>query len=156
MAANNDSVGLDKIIEPITSRLQARNIRAATGDSGVKRVTFDVPVHSGTVETGEQLPTNKVLAYTLTEEDGIITYRRSDSPNKEGKLNVSEIRRVYHYLAPLMRLISAAEDKYPEIRADDIMVRLHLLLPGDKCLAISRIVYIGVGAQKSYDIYRVR
>jgi hypothetical protein len=94
------------------------------------------------------------LDYQFIQKDSRVLYFRLENPSIYNSFDFEEVEIIHHYLFPLMKKVNAP--KCMDIRRDDAAVRLHLLLPGDTLLSVSRIVYNGAGAQKTMDYYTVR
>lgn len=128
------------IVKPILDRLNAVDISTVDG-----RVRAKIPVKTN----------NQTVEYIFLLADDNVVYQRVGS-NIMNMFAISEIPRINHVLAPLYQLILDKTNLFTEISSTDIMVRLHLLLPGDVFVSTSRIIFQGAGSQRTQDIYIVK
>jgi hypothetical protein len=128
---------LKERLGPITDRLKAVEVRAVE-----MQVIARIPFGNGEFDD-----------YSFFSIGGTVYYTRD---GKVGSFLLSEIDRINHYMAPLYTRNPIKSSLFSEISSNDIMVRLHLLLPGDSFYCTSRILFISAGAQKSMDIYTVK
>jgi hypothetical protein len=85
-----------------------------------------------------------------------INVTRVGKKEMKSYIMVSEIPRINHVLAPFMKTFELAENFTPGIdkfSADDIMLRLHLIMKGDIYEQHETIFFIGAGAQTRKNLF---
>lgn len=95
------------------------------------------------------------LRYRLEVRDNHVVVARGDL---RSQFLLREVPALDHICMPFIKLVEVPEGdyKFPELKADDLAMRLHLIMPGDICLSTEAVVYIGAGTQRSANYIRVR
>jgi hypothetical protein len=125
-------------IKPLTDRLKAE-VGASAGDG--ENITVELGVYG--------------LEYTLILHGERVEVIRGDL---RSYFLLSEVPRLNHVCMPLVERIETTGfnlDIY-ELKADDISLRLHLIMPGDFCLSQEIVFYEGACTQLSANFIKAR
>jgi hypothetical protein len=91
--------------------------------------------------------------FKLTHEDNV-EFSRGELMNH---FNLSEVSRIDHVYAPLIRFHGTfGSCNVSEMKASDVMMRLHLIMPGDLCKVVEMVVFVGAGLQQSVNYVLAR
>lgn len=122
-------------IKPLLDRVKAMNVR----------VTRD----------GAIIATVYKKEYIFELHEGRVDISRGDL---KSHFMLSEISLLDHVCMPYLKHAELVdtESAFPEQKASDIAMRLHLIMPGDICLSTEMVIYIGAGTQRSSNYIRAR
>jgi hypothetical protein len=122
-------------INPLLARVRAKDIKTID-DNTIEAIVYNSD-------------------YTFKLYGDVVTYRRGELANH---FLLSEVPRLKHICMPYIYLIEVGEanPNIYELKADDISMRLHLIMQGDVCLSQETTFYKGACAQISPNFIRAR
>lgn len=126
-------------------------------DTLLKRVYAQNIRHENDEEKQLVLATIYEKEYTFELRNGIevVSVARGDL---RSFFLLSEVEMLDHICMPYIVLIDAPPGKYtfPEQRASDVAMRLHLIMEGDICRSEEMVIFVNAGTQRSVNYMKAK